>query len=214
MTVKIQRVREAQRLIEADIEWLERQVRTGDLKSVSQWVDALDFGCPKNLKKLITTYQETHAPQIATMRETLQAELTRLRNELAVIEETIDATPIEVSDDVAQYVPAEDWVQPQGAHDAYPLGAIVAHDGAIYRSRRDANVWEPGTSDCGWLRTEPYPSAWYHLGNEGYPLDWEVYHNDTLWRSTMDNNHWEPPVHGWEQVMTQEGLTPDGKRQA
>jgi hypothetical protein len=36
------------------------------------------------------------------------------------------------------------WVQPQGAHDAYELGAIVTHNGQTWQSLVDANVWEPG----------------------------------------------------------------------
>lgn len=40
------------------------------------------------------------------------------------------------------------WVQPTGAHDAYPLGAEVTHNGKIWRSLYAANVWEPGV--FGW----------------------------------------------------------------
>jgi len=40
------------------------------------------------------------------------------------------------------------WVQPTGAHDAYALGAIVAHNGQLWISTVDANVWEPGV--YGW----------------------------------------------------------------
>ena len=80
---------------------------------------------------------------------------------------------------------------------SYALDATVTHKDATWESRRDNNVWEPGTSDSGWLRTEPYPSAWYYLGGEGYPLDWEVLHKGDLWRNTSANNHWEPGVWGW-----------------
>ena len=41
-----------------------------------------------------------------------------------------------------------EWVQPTGAHDAYALGAIVAHNGQLWISTVDANVWEPGV--YGW----------------------------------------------------------------
>lgn len=40
-------------------------------------------------------------------------------------------------------VPA--WVQPTGAHDAYPMGYTVTHSGVTWRSLTAANVWEP----CG-----------------------------------------------------------------
>lgn len=36
------------------------------------------------------------------------------------------------------------WVQPTGAHDAYPQGYPVQHGGRVWRSRVPANVWEPG----------------------------------------------------------------------
>ncbi len=43
------------------------------------------------------------------------------------------------------------WVQPTGAHDAYPLGAEVTHNGFNWRNTgSDANVWEPGV--FGWVQ--------------------------------------------------------------
>lgn len=41
-----------------------------------------------------------------------------------------------------------EWRQPAGAHDAYPLGAKVTHNGKRWTSTADANVWEPGV--YGW----------------------------------------------------------------
>jgi len=41
-----------------------------------------------------------------------------------------------------------EWVQPTGAHDAYALGAIVTHNGQLWISTVDSNVWEP--SVYGW----------------------------------------------------------------
>lgn len=40
------------------------------------------------------------------------------------------------------------WSQPLGAHDAYPLGAKVSHNGKKWTSDVDNNVWEPGV--YGW----------------------------------------------------------------
>lgn len=42
------------------------------------------------------------------------------------------------------------WRQPLGAHDAYALGARVTHDGHVWRSTINANVWAPGV--YGWVR--------------------------------------------------------------
>ncbi len=41
-----------------------------------------------------------------------------------------------------------DWVQPEGGHDAYPLGAKVKHNEQIWVSTVADNVWEPGVH--GW----------------------------------------------------------------
>jgi len=82
---------------------------------------------------------------------------------------------------------------------SYAEGAVVTHDGDTWESRRANNVWEPGTSDSGWLRTDPYPSDWYYLGGEGYPADWQVHHEGYVWTNTSAGNHWEPGVWGWTQ---------------
>ena len=41
-----------------------------------------------------------------------------------------------------------EWVQPTGAHDAYALGDKVKHNGKVWQSDIDANVFEPGV--YGW----------------------------------------------------------------
>ena len=42
-----------------------------------------------------------------------------------------------------------EWIQPTGAHDAYPKGAVVAHDGKTWTSTADSNAWAPGV--YGWV---------------------------------------------------------------
>jgi hypothetical protein len=41
------------------------------------------------------------------------------------------------------------WVQPTGAHDAYPVNAMVKHAGKNWRSTVASNVWAPGV--YGWV---------------------------------------------------------------
>lgn len=66
------------------------------------------------------------------------------------------------------------WQQPQGAHDAYPLGSIVKHNGTLYQTDVDANVWEPPTQ---WtVYTTPAP-AW-EVGT-AYAVDDIVTYNGT-----------------------------------
>lgn len=45
-----------------------------------------------------------------------------------------------------------EWVQPQGAHDAYNTGDKVTHNGTHWISEADANIWEPGV--YGWAEAE------------------------------------------------------------
>lgn len=68
--------------------------------------------------------------------------------------QTEDSGSTEVPEPVDPEEPEEptetygDWVQPQGSHDAYSTGDIVSHNGKLWISTADANVWEPGV--YGW----------------------------------------------------------------
>ena len=83
---------------------------------------------------------------------------------------------------------------------SYALDAEVTHSDKTWRSRRNNNVWQPGTSDSGWMHIAPTPLTWYYLGGEGYPLNWELSHNAKNWRNNVSNNHWEPGVSGWVEI--------------
>ena len=43
-----------------------------------------------------------------------------------------------------------EWVQPLGASDAYNTGDIVSHNGTLYKSLIDGNVWAPEAYPAGW----------------------------------------------------------------
>lgn len=62
--------------------------------------------------------------------------------------------------------PFAPWVQPTGAQDAYPSGALVEHGGQFWQSDRKANVWEPGTFDAGWSVADDHPRV-TRLGVDG-----------------------------------------------
>lgn len=51
-------------------------------------------------------------------------------------------------------LPAE-WVQPEGAHDAYATGDRVTYRGAVWESLIDANVWTPDAYPAGWDKVAP-----------------------------------------------------------
>ena len=43
------------------------------------------------------------------------------------------------------------WRQPLGTLGMYPLDWVTRHNNRLWRSDRAANVWEPGTTDAGWI---------------------------------------------------------------
>lgn len=47
-----------------------------------------------------------------------------------------------------------EWVQPTGAADAYSAGDRVTHNGKVWESLVDANVWEPGAAGTEALWSE------------------------------------------------------------
>lgn len=96
------------------------------------------------------------------------------------------------------------WIQPQGAHDVYPEGREVTHNGKTWVSIIPANVWEPG--ETGWREVvpptpdNPNPVAeWKQpLGaHDAYAKGSVVTHNEFTWVSDVDANVWEPGVYGW-----------------
>jgi len=107
------------------------------------------------------------------------------------------------------YEPSDDpwpWIQPQGAHDAYPLGARVLHDEATWVSLIADNVWEPGSvgAEVLWEREvgEPTTDAWsvgvaYTGDNTAGSGNGDmVTYNGRLyrcWQSHTSLAGWEPP---------------------
>lgn len=93
------------------------------------------------------------------------------------------------------------WRQPTGAHDAYPAGWTVTHDGALWESLTPANVWEPGVS--GWRREDAPdgPAVWtaptgaHDAYQTGDRVTWPA--DGPVWESDIDSNVWEPGVYGW-----------------
>ena len=91
------------------------------------------------------------------------------------------------------------WVQPEGAHDAYPVGASVTYGGRAWTNTLAANVWRPGVT--GWTEVAQGPAAWVQpLGaQDAYALGAVVTHAGKTWTSTTAGNVWEPGVYGWSQ---------------
>ena len=96
--------------------------------------------------------------------------------------------------------PGQPWTQPVGAHDSYPLGWEVTHDGKDWTNIIDHNVWTPGVSGGRENVADGYPAWVQPLGaHDSYPLGWKVTHDGKDWTSIVDHNVWMPGVYGWRE---------------
>lgn len=80
--------------------------------------------------------------ELAKLRSDVGAEVDR-RLILINSVQKIDAISAEYHEAVGN-PKGSDWVQPQGAHDAYPMNWEVTHGGKVWKSLIPNNVWEPG----------------------------------------------------------------------
>ena len=110
----------------------------------------------------------------------------------------LDATTALMDD---AHTDGEPWTRPTGAHDAYPAGITVTHDGRTWTNITPANVWEPGVS--GWRETiaDGYPE-WVQPtgGHDAYNIGDRVTFEGQNWESTINGNVWSPTAHpaGWK----------------
>ena len=74
-----------------------------------------------------------------------QAEIDRIWE---AIRDLQTAAPVEQPETPVDEYPA--FVQPTGAHDAYPIGAKVTFNSKRYISNIAANVWSPDVYPAGW----------------------------------------------------------------
>ena len=137
-------------------------------------------------------------------------------DDVAAVTAALDLTEAEpfarqdlIREEVAAPATGPAWSQPTGAHNAYPLDAIVSHKGLGWRNLTPANVWEPGVS--GWRLTWGQPPAdewpaWVQPtgAHDAYQIGDKVSHAGKRWISTEANNVWEPGTFGW----TEKGQTP------
>jgi hypothetical protein len=103
---------------------------------------------------------------------------------------------------------AQQWRQPTGAEDAYPIGVYVWHNDRIYQCTSPNNVWEPTV--FGWRdKTDLIPAWRQPLGaGDVWNLNDEVLHANKQWKSLIANNVWEPGAVGseslWQDVTVTE----------
>ena len=98
----------------------------------------------------------------------------------------------------------EEYVQPTGHHDAYPKGWEVQHDGKIWVSLTDANVWVPG--ETGWREVTDggAPAEWVQPSgvHDAYQTGDRVTFQGAVWESVLDGNVWSPTDYpaGWKKL--------------
>lgn len=95
-----------------------------------------------------------------------------------------------------------EWVAPDGAHNAYPMGWEVTYDDRLWISLLHGNVWEPGVS--GWREVsadEEKPPLWVQPtgAHDAYQKGDRVTFDEHVWFSIVDANVWSPAVYGWEK---------------
>ena len=87
------------------------------------------------------------------------------------------------------------WVQPTGAHDAYPLGRECVDGGRRWRSLIPANVWRPGTGAL-WLDlgpadgSAPAPTAPAWVEGVAYTVGQLVTYKGVTYRCTLAHTAW------------------------
>lgn len=96
----------------------------------------------------------------------------------------------------------DEWVAPEGVHDAFPLGWMVTHKGSEWVSLVHGNVWEPGVS--GWreiVAEDEAPALWVQPtgAHDAYQKGDRVTYDEAVWISIADNNVWSPGIYGWEK---------------
>jgi hypothetical protein len=169
--------------------------RNDDSRYVSEYDDELQVIFPRPYTDEENTEADARMANAAAVT-TARAEFERAlalnaEEELAALQAAILAAE-GISD-------GDPWRQPTGAHDAYPLGATVSHNGKTWESTVAANVWEPGVS--GWMESGPGIPDWVQPtgSHDAYPLGAIVKHNGATWQSDVDANVWEPPTQ-WTEI--------------
>jgi hypothetical protein len=99
-------------------------------------------------------------------------------------------------------VPGQEWVQPTGPFDSYPLDWTVTYGGKTWVSTVRGNVWQPGVE--AWNEVVPEgapPPDWVQPGStNGYMKGAQVTFNGVVYTSLIDNNVWSPADYptGWQ----------------
>lgn len=181
---------------EAEFPLIDEEVKTAVVEAFEPWEAGVDYGEGKvvrfegELVRIITphTSQADWTPSVA--RSLFSKNL--------------------LDSDVLQ-----EWVQPDGAHDAYPMGFEVEYNGRVWKSKHVANVWVPVEGEL-WELVRVLAGEWEDPVEEGYAawkpwtsgLNGDLYqvgdrvsHGGKNWEATLGNNHWTPDSGtGWREI--------------
>lgn len=96
-----------------------------------------------------------------------------------------------------------EWVQPDSTN-GYMTNDQVYHNGKVWTSIADNNVWEPGTVGAPWISDlEAVGQVEEFIGGNNYSIGDRVKFEGLVYESTIDNNVWSPADYpaGWTQVI-------------
>lgn len=149
----------------------------------------------------------------ATLHAACEADPTVTLADCESLVRALDLTPdepfgrmAEIKAEVAESVNAAAWVQPTGAQDAYPKGAVVSHGGRAWVNLTPANVWEPGVSGWreSWGQTQAGYPAWVQPtgAHDAYNIGDRVSFEGKNYESVIAANVWSPSVYpaGWKAI--------------
>ena len=161
--------------------------------------------------RTVTTYDEsgaitstrpytTEENAAADAEAQAQADAAAARARYETHEAILDATAALMTD---AHTDGQPWVQPTGAHNAYPIDITATHVGKTWESLTPANVWEPGVS--GWREkvTQGYP-AWVQPtgAHDAYNKEDRVSFDGGNYESVIDGNTYSPSDYpaGWKAI--------------
>lgn len=96
-----------------------------------------------------------------------------------------------------------EWVQPDSTN-GYMTDDRVYHNGKVWTSIADNNVWEPGTVGAPWISdVELVGQVEDFISGNNYSIGDRVKFEGLVYESTIDNNVWSPVDYpaGWTQVI-------------
>lgn len=88
--------------------------------------------------------------KLENKKKLLDGEIQNLITADTVIKNLDIDLEVDIEPPETEITTIEEWVQPQGAHDAYNKGDTVLYEGKYYTSLIDGNVWSPIAYPQGW----------------------------------------------------------------